>query len=134
MSRMLSAFIAAGGVVLVVVGLIARAATGDSFKRADVPAVLLVGGIIGLMYALRRLITGQQAQSPQRPRGALQYLLLLLMVVAIITGLRYLTQTDVSAGLRALIAVFYLGLPILNIVDFITGKLRSRRHQDASSR
>lgn len=53
--------------------------------------------------------------------------LLLLMVVAIITGVRYLTQTDLPAGPRVLIAVFSLALPILNIVDFIGGKLRTHK-------
>jgi hypothetical protein len=118
--------LALAGAVLVVTGAIALAVTGDSVKSASLPAVLLAGGVIALAFSLRRFLTVRQAGSPRRVRGALVYGLLLLMVAAVATGARFMTQPGVSAGLRTVVAVLYLVLPALNLADFCRQKLRDR--------
>lgn len=106
---------------------LALAVTGDSFKSANLPAALLAGGIITLAFSLRQFLTIRQAESPRRGRGALVYVLLLLMVAAAATGLRFLTRPGGSAGLTAAVAVFYFALPALNVASFCKGKLRDHR-------
>lgn len=125
--RALIAGLALAGAVLVVTGAIALAVTGDSFKSASLPAALLAGGIITLAFSLRQFLTIRQAESPRRGRGALVYVLLLLMVAAAATGLRFLTRPGGSAGLTAAVAVFYFALPALNVASFCKGKLRDHR-------
>jgi hypothetical protein len=120
---------ASAGTGVLAAGITWLSANGNasqSLKSADYGSALVASGVILFLGALHFYLIGTWRE--RRDLGpwtrAVDILILLLLIVSIVTGIRFLATPHIAAGLILLVCVGYLALPIAFIAASVISRYR----------
>jgi hypothetical protein len=120
MKRFLNWLLILIGVTFFLVGVINLKNTGGTFKSANFYTAFLASGIILILSSLRIFLSSTLRKgSHKKVLVTIIVFISILMLVAIITGIRFILLPTSTFGLKLFITVFYVLLPAFNIIDFI---------------
>ena len=87
-------------------------------KEASFWSAAIAGGIVSILGFLQNLlILRQRERTRKRWRTAATVFISILMVVVVITGIRFVLMQGYTALFRIFISAFYLAVPLLNIAN-----------------
>ena len=127
--RILYTILLCVGILLLVSGVIAIVVRGGSMREASFGSAAIAGGIVSVLGFLQNLLILRQREPTRKKwRTITAVLISILMVVVVITGIRFVLMQGHTALFRIFISAFYLALPLLNIANSMSIWRRPSSH------